>query len=112
MPRKKQVQYDEPQKYDIGNGVRVTVEWPKGQRPKMQHLDTVVIIGDHVCGDAPRARAESPAQESTGTPGGATLDDVRAFQALREAPRPKPFTSEDAARQAGFPTAALTFENL
>lgn len=109
MPRKKTVIYDEPQKYDIGNGVRVTIEWPVGMRPKMRHLDTVVIIGDHVCGEAPHDRIQPPEPEA-----GPSLAEIRDFQRRREEQpaRKKPLTSEDVALEQGFNAQALSFENI
>lgn len=53
MARKKQPLVKQ-QTYDIGQGATVTISYDENRyRPKMQHLDDVVIIGNHEC--APRA---------------------------------------------------------
>lgn len=105
MSRKKSIVYAKPQEYDIGNGVTVTITYPIGMRPKMQHLDTIVIVGDHVCGADPLALAASPE--------GPSLAEIRDFQRRREEPvRKKPLTSEDITREQGFNPQAISFENL
>lgn len=105
MPRKKTV-VTETQRFPIDDGAVVTIEFERGKRPKMVYLDGVVIVGNHDCGPSPIAAAATPQD-------GPTYDEIKAWQAKREAqPARKLVTSETVAREQGFNPDALSFENL
>src|SRR5438309_1482840 len=109
MPRKKATIRDQQIYKLAAYGAIVTIDYDVDQPPPFfQPAPGVVIVGEHLCNDAPRTRAEAVGPEATGTLGGATMDDVREFQKRRDASRSRPLTSEDVARESGFPAAALS----
>jgi hypothetical protein len=108
MPRAKAAKREQ-QIYRIpAYGAVVTIDYDANNPPPFyQPGPGIVIVGEHVCGESPNAPRQALVEP------GPSFDDIKEFQKRREAqPQRKPFTTEDAAREAGLPPQALSFEAL
>ncbi len=122
MPRKKIAPPIDwkTQVYDIGEDATVTIRYDPARRPKMVHLDRVVIVGEHECAPMPQYEPIEYEPRSAGGKvvvmkrgGNFGFDEndpeyiARKNQLLAQAPAPPDavppvLTTEDVFRQAGI----------